>query len=376
MARRWSDFDSDEFPITGSKRLVRVTSQQWGLEAKAGCARRWSDFDSDEFPSTGSKHLVRVGSEKWELQHDSQKPTTQQATAPSAQQADPSYPASETFNINDPEGYEPVQPGALAGDWSLPSMTSTQHPRHAERGLFAAQNALPAIRGLRYAIDRAATDFQALTLENQALQGSAREYQTKATQILEPELVRAWQALRERDAEIARLQGILNSSNRGCQALENGTAATDAIGESFQAPIFNYQAHHRYFVAAAANTLSVQNAALSTRPALQTPPGQVNGHQAQLQDDGVHGPEPEHETDDLYGDSQDDQHLQARHHDVGPGGEPADKTEAGADDDEHVYFDSPEQPDQGPDYRAQHTDGDWQTIPSPSSGSLADSESD
>ncbi|EXJ90677.1 hypothetical protein A1O1_03781 [Capronia coronata CBS 617.96] len=311
-AGRWSDFDSDEFSSMGSKRLVRATSKQWELRHES--QRRWSDFESDEFSSSDGKHLVQVGPQQWELQADNRLPEVQQAT-PSQLQPETimtELQQPEAFNINDPEGYQPVQPGALAGNWSLPSsMTSEQHLRHTERGLFAAQNALPAIRGLRYAVDRAATDLQALTLENKALERIAAEYQFKTTQVLEPELLRAWEALRERDAEIARLRSIVVSI-QGVQALENNTAA-DANGESHSsnslllAPAeFAYQGHHHYHATAAASAANTNLPSSQSSPnhqAVRTPPRQIYG-EPQLEYDTTaeteSGYTSESETDDMY----------------------------------------------------------------------------
>ncbi|KAL2443829.1 hypothetical protein ABEF95_013469 [Exophiala dermatitidis] len=325
--RRWSDFSSDEFPSAESKHLVRVNSQEWELQPNKGKGkeneRRWSDFSSDEFPSAESKHLVRVGSRQWELQQGRPQPQQQQAlvpavataTAPAVAPVPALAPARQdhehrpehisTFNINDPEGYgHPVLPGALAGDWSLPSSIRSegQHLRHMERGLFAAQNALPAIRGLRYAVDRAATDFQALTLENQALHGQAAEWQFKATRVLEPELLMAWEALRHRDAEIDRLRRIIAQTSDRLASRSNpdvnGTAAE-----------FNYQGHHLYNANAQDNTNTRARAsttrqtanAENTATAPRTPPSQIYGS-AQLQ--SVYNDsewEDVIETDDMYG---------------------------------------------------------------------------
>ncbi|KAG9781140.1 hypothetical protein KCU88_g3502, partial [Aureobasidium melanogenum] len=322
--RRWSDFDSDEFPSTRSKHLVRVNTQEWELQPNNDKGkeneRRWSDFSSDEFPSVESKHLVRVGSQQWELQQGRPQPQPQgpavaaaPTTAPVLATAPVPAPQNfehrpehiSTFNINDPEGYgHPVAPGALAGDWSLPSSIRSegQHLRHMERGLFAAQNALPAIRGLRYAVDRAATDFQALTLENQALHGQAAEWQFKATRVLEPELLMAWEALRHRDAEIARLRRIIEEgyAREASRSNPNDTAAA-----------FNYQGHHLYNANANANApgntraraATPQNANAGNTTAPRTPPSQIYGS-AQLQ--SVYSESEwedviETDSDDMYG---------------------------------------------------------------------------
>ncbi|EHY59149.1 hypothetical protein ABEF92_005215 [Exophiala dermatitidis] len=314
--RRWSDFDSDEFPSTRSKHLVRVNTQEWELQPNNDKGkeneRRWSDFDSDEFPSAESKHLVRVGSQQWELQHGRPRPQPQ---GPAAAAAPAPAPLNHehrpehisTININDPEGYgHPVVPGALAGDWSLPSSIQSegQHLRHMERGLFAAQNALPAIRGLRYAVDRAATDFQALALENQALHGQAAEWQFKATRVLEPELLMAWEALRHRDAEIDRLRRIIAQTS-------DRMASRSDLNVNDTAADFHYQGHHLYNANANANApgntraraATPQNANAGNTTAPRTPPSQIYGS-AQLQ--SVYSESEwedviETDSDDMYG---------------------------------------------------------------------------
>ncbi|EXJ81155.1 hypothetical protein A1O3_07445 [Capronia epimyces CBS 606.96] len=355
----------DNFVVGGSSSLPDPFIDQSGLvsqetaqlqdgsgASRSWTARRWSDFDPEEFPSTENKRLVRIGSQQWELQPPNKtEPKVERANPsqvqaqPQACQRTPAPQQRETFNINDPEGHQPVQPGALAGDWSLPSgMTSREHLRHMEQGLFVAQNALPAVRGLRYAVDRAATDFQALTLENRALQRMAAEYQFKTTQILEPELLRAWEALRERDAEIIRLQGIIDLvSTQGAPAAKNNPAPREALLSEWSAAngAFAYQGHCQYN--AAADLPSSQSAMQPVQQPLRTlssqfygtlPNGSAVAGETEAQSD------VEFETDHLYGDCKGEQERPSHDNDN-------DNVVHGAEDEvaseAEVFYDPPEE---------------------------------